>query len=207
MPDRLTFYTHPMSRGRIVRWMLEEVGAPYETKLVEYGAAMKAPEYLAINPMGKVPALTHGAAVVTECAAIVAYLADAFPSAKLAPPVTSPLRASYYRWLFFAAGPMEAASTNKALGIEVAPERRRMLGYGSLGDVLDAVEAAVTGVDYLVGDSFSAADVYAGSMLGWGMQFGTLEKRPAFETYWARISERPAAIRARAIDDALLARI
>jgi glutathione S-transferase len=205
MADELVFYTNPMSRGRIVRWMLEEVGQPYRTELLEYGTTMKAPEYLAINPMGKVPALRHGATVVTECAAICCYLADAFPDAGLAPPPGDRLRGPYYRWLFFAAGPVEAATSNKALGLEVPAERRAMIGYGSLAEVMTALEAAVAGRDYLVGDSFTAADVYLGSHIGWGMSFGALEKRPAFERYFARISTRPAAIRAREIDDALIA--
>jgi glutathione S-transferase len=205
MPDELVFYTHPMSRGRIVRWMLEEVGEPYRTELLEYGTTMKAPEYLAINPMGKVPALRHGDTVVTECAAICCYLADVFPDARLAPPPGDRLRGPYYRWLFFAAGPLEAAATNKAFNLEVPAERRGMAGYGSLADVLSALEAAVSERAYLVGDRFSAADVYVGSHIGWGMSFGTIEQRPAFERYFARISARPAAARAREIDDALVA--
>src|SRR5690348_13385937 len=119
MPDELVFYTHPMSRGRIVRWMLEEIGQPYRTELLEYGSSMKAPAYLAINPMGKVPALTHGTMVVTESAAICAYLADAFPQARLAPPSGDRARGAYYRWLFFTAGPLEAAASNNALGLVV----------------------------------------------------------------------------------------
>jgi hypothetical protein len=131
MTNDLVFYTHPMSRGRIVRWMLEEIGQPYRTELLEYGTTMKAPEYLAINPMGKVPAIRHGGVVVTEAAAICAYLADAFPAAGLAPPREDPQRGPYYRWLFFAAGPVEAAITNKALGVEIPAERERMAGYGT----------------------------------------------------------------------------
>lgn len=204
MADELVFYTNPMSRGRIVRWMLEEVGRPYRTELVEYGT-IKEPEYLAINPMGKVPALRHGDIVVTECAAICAYLADAFPDAGLAPPPHDRLRGPYYRWLFFAAGPVEAAASNKALGVVVPPERERMMGYGRIDTVLDVLEAAVSRGPYLVGDSFTAADVYVGSHIGFGMQFGTLEKRPAFERYWNHISARPAALHAREIDDALIA--
>lgn len=204
MADELVFYTNPMSRGRIVRWMLEEVGQPYRTELVEYGT-IKAPEYLAINPMGKVPALRHGDTVVTECAAICAYLADAFPDTGLAPPPHDRLRGPYYRWLFFAAGPVEAAASNKALGVVVPPERERMMGYGRIDTVLDVLEAAVSRGPYLVGDSFTAADVYVGSHIGFGMQFGTLEKRPAFERYWNHLSARPAALRAREIDDALIA--
>jgi glutathione S-transferase len=205
MADELVFYTNPMSRGRIVRWMLEEVGAPYRTEILEYGTTLKAPAYLAINPMGKVPAITHNGVVVTEGAAICAYLADAFPRADLAPPLGDPARAPYYRWLFFAAGPVEAAVTNKSLGFEVPPGREMMAGYGSFSQVIDALEGAVSRSDYVAGDKFTAADVYFGSQIGWGMQFNSMEKRPAFERYWARISERPAAVRAREIDDALIA--
>ena len=205
MADELVFYTNPMSRGRIVRWMLEEVGEPYRTELLEYGTTMKAPEYLRINPMGKVPALRHGDTVVTECAAICAYLADAFPEAGLAPAPGDRLRGPYYRWLFFAAGPLDAATTDKALGVEVPPERRALVGYGSLADVLDVLEATIADREYLVSDRFSAADVYVGSHLGWGMRFGMVEKRPTFERYFERLIARPAAIRARKIDEALMA--
>jgi glutathione S-transferase len=202
MSKDLVFYTNPMSRGRIVRWMLEEVGQPYRTEILGYAETMKAAEYLAINPMGKVPAIKHGDVVVTEGAAICAYLADAFPEAGLAPPLGE--RGDYYRWLFFAAGPVEAAVTAKSLGVEVPPEKQMMVGWGSMDHVLHALELAVTAHDYVAGDKFTAADVYFGSQIGWGMQFGSLEKRPAFEAYWARISNRPAAVRAREIDDALL---
>jgi glutathione S-transferase len=204
MADELVFYTNPMSRGRIVRWMLEEVGQPYRTELLEYGTTMKAPGYLAINPMGKVPALRHGDTVVTECAAICCYLADAFPDADLGPPPGDRLRGPYYRWLFFAAGPVEAAVTGKAFDFEVPPERKGMVGYGSLAEVTSALEAALAERDYLVGDRFTAADLYVGSHIGWGMSFGTIDKRPTFERYFARISTRPAAVRAREIDDALV---
>jgi glutathione S-transferase len=128
MPDELIFYTNPQSRGRIVRWMLEEVGQPYRTELLNYGTTMKAPEYLTVNPMGKVPALRHGDTVVTETAAICAYLADAFPEAGLAPAPGDRLRGPYFRWLFFAAGPIEAAASNKALGFVVPEGRERMMG-------------------------------------------------------------------------------
>jgi glutathione S-transferase len=202
MSDELVFYTNPMSRARIVRWMLEEVGQPYRTELLDYGTTMKAPEYLAINPMGKVPALRHGDTVVTEGAAICCYLADAFPAAGLAPAPGDRLRGPYYRWLFFAAGPLDAAATNRALGFEVPPERKVMAGYGSLADVMAALEGALEGREYLVGERFSAADVYVGSHIGWGMAFGTLDKRPAFERYFERLAARPAAVRAREIDDA-----
>jgi glutathione S-transferase len=201
--DELVFYTNPMSRGRIVRWMLEEVGQPYRTELLDYGTTMKAPEFLAINPMGKVPTLRHGATVVTEGAAICAYLADAFPEAGLAPPHGDRLRGPYYRWLFFAAGPLEAAWSNHALGFVVPPERERMIGYGNFAAVLDTLERAVSQGPYLAGDTFTAADLYVGSQLGFGLQFGMIEKRPAFVEYVGRLSARPAAIRAKQMDDAL----
>jgi glutathione S-transferase len=205
MTDELVFYTHPMSRGRIVRWMLEEIGRPYRAEVFDYGPSMKAPAYLAINPMGKVPAIRHGETVVTEAAAICAYLADAFPEAGLAPPTGDRLRGPYYRWMFFAAGPVEAAVTNKAMGFVLPEEREAMAGYGRFADVMDALEGAVSRGDYLVGERFTAADLYVGAHIGWGLMFGTIEKRPAFQRYWERISARPAAKRADAIDDALMA--
>ena len=202
MADELVLYTNPMSRGRVARWMLEEIGAPYRVEILDYATTMKAPAYLAINPMGKVPAITHNGKVVTENAAICAYLADAFPDAKLAPPPAA--RNDYYRWLFFAAGPLEAAASNKALGFEVPKEREPMMGYGTYGKTLDALEGAVQAHQYLAGDRFSAADVYVGSHLGFGMQFGTIEKRPAFEAYYAKIKDRPAALRANELDNAAM---
>jgi glutathione S-transferase len=202
MPDELVFYTNPMSRGRIVRWMLEEVRAPYRTETLEYGTTMKGADYLAINPLGKVPAIRLGTAVITECAAICAYLADAFPDAGLAPPPAQ--RAAYYRWLFLFSGPLEAVIINRALGFEVPPGKERMAGYGDFETMMDVVEQAVTASDYIAGDTFSAADVYCGSQVGWGLQFGTLEKRPAFAAYWDRISDRDGYRRAQELDNALL---
>ena len=203
MADELIFYTNPMSRGRIVRWMLEEVGAPYRTEVLDYDTTMKGAAYLAINPMGKVPAIRHGDAVVTECAAICAYLADAFPDAGLAPPPAE--RSDYYRWLFFFAGPLEAAVINNRLGVAVSPEQERMVGYGSLEAALDAANYALSKNDYVAGDRFTAADVYCGAQIGWGLQFGTIEERPAFTAYWQRVGERDAHVRADELDDALVA--
>lgn len=202
MADQLTFYTNPMSRGRIARWMLEEIAVPYDTVLLDYGTTMKAPEYLAINPMGKVPAIRHGQTVVTECAAICAYLADSFPEAGLAPPTDS--RGSYYRWLFFAAGPLEAAISNRSLGMLVPEGRERSIGYGTFEDVMNALEKAVSASEYVTGDTFTAADVYVGSQVSWGLQFNTIEKRPAFEAYAQRIGNRPALQRATEIDNAAM---
>ena len=204
MTDSITFYTNPMSRGRIVRWRLEEIGHPYETVVLDYASGMKSPDYLAINPMGKVPAIRHGDTVVTEGAAICAYLADMFPDAGLAPPSGNERRGPYYRWLFFAAGPVEAAVTAKSLGLLAPEDKRSMAGYGSFEDTIDALESAVRDGPYICGDQFTAADVYVGSQIGWGMMFGTMDKRPAFEEYFARISSRPAAVRAAELDDALM---
>ncbi len=204
MADTLTFYTNPQSRGRIARWMLEEIGAPYETVVLDYGTTMKAPDYLAINPMGKVPAIKHGDTVVTECAAVCAYLADAFPDANMAPPPGDKTRGPYFRWLFYAAGPVEAMVTNTALGVVVPEEKRGMVGYGSREEVLNTLERAVSQNEYLLGGRFSAADVYLGAQIGWGLMFGTMDKRQAFVDYFARISARPAAVRANQLDDALV---
>lgn len=207
MTESLILYTNPMSRGRIARWMLEEVGCSYETVLLEYGTTMKGPDYLAVNPMGKVPAIRHGDTVVTEGAAICAYLADAFQDAGLAPPPGNPRRGPYYRWLFFAAGPVEAAVTAKALGILAPADKAAMAGYGTYEDTINALETAVKDGPYICGDQFTAADVYVGSQIGWGMMFGTIEKRPAFEDYFARLQERPAASRAHELDEALMAKV
>ena len=200
MSDEIVFYTNHRSRGGIARWMLEEVGAPYRTEVLAYGPEMKSEAYLRLNPMGKVPTLVHRGQVVTEAAAICAYLADAFPEAGLAPAPAD--RAAYYRWLFFAAGPLEQAVTNTALKVEVSPEQSGFVGYGgNLERVLDTLETALTG-PYIAGDRFSAADVYVGSHLGWGMQFGTIPARTAFIAYWDRLKTRPAHARATAEDDA-----
>ncbi|GHE19911.1 glutathione S-transferase N-terminal domain-containing protein [Halomonas urumqiensis] len=186
----LVFYTNPLSRGGIVHWMLEELGVSYRMVTVEYGPAMKTPEFLAINPMGKVPVLCHGDVVITESAAICAYLADAFPEAGLAPPPAE--RGDYYRWLFFAAGPMESALGLYSLGVQPTAEQSMRLGCGAYSAVMDTLASTLQGRRYLVGDRFSAADIYVGSHIGWGMQFGTLPARPEFQAYWAGLCERPA---------------
>jgi glutathione S-transferase len=199
----LILYSNPMSRGRIARWMLEEVGEPYEVRYKDF-AELKDDAYLAINPMGKVPALLHGDALVTECAAICAYVAAAYPDAGLAPERGTRAHADYLRWLFFAAGPVEAAVTAKALGLLAPRERAAMAGYGTFEHVMDALEQAVSGKTYIAGDRFSAADVYVGSQIGWGLQFGSIEDRPAFRAYWSGLSDRPALKRAAELDDAAM---
>lgn len=203
MTADILFYTNPMSRGQIARWMLEEVGQPYEQVILGYGAPMQSPEYLAINPMGKVPAIIHAGQVVTECAAICAYLADAFPEAGLLPDPEH--RGAYFRWLFFAAGPVEAAVTNKFLNVQVPPEKQGAAGYGSFERMVDTLERAVTDKDYIAGDRFSAADVYVGAQIDWGLTFGSIPSRPAFEAYAEKLRVRPAYRRQREIDNALIA--
>lgn len=203
MSADLILYSNPMSRGRIARWMLEEIGQPYEVQYKDF-AALKDQSYLAINPMGKVPALTHGDALVTECAAICAYLAAAFPEAELAPERGTPAHADYLRWLFFAAGPVESAVTAKALGLLAPPERAAMAGYGTFESVMDTLEQAVGGKTYIAGDRFSAADVYVGSQIGWGLQFKSIEDRPAFQAYCAGLAARPAYKRATDLDNAAM---
>lgn len=202
--DELVFYTNPQSRGQIVRWMLEEVGAPYRTEVLDYASTMKQPPYLAINPMGKVPAIIHRGVVVTEGAAICAYLADAFPESGLAPAPGHPDRGSYYRWLFFAAGPLEAATSNAAFQFQAPEAAARSLGYGTLQSTLDTLDSAVSGRSHIAGDAFSAADLYLSAYLGFLMRFELVEKRPAFETYVAAHATRPAAVRAREMDAALV---
>lgn len=204
MARDLVFYTHPLSRGGIVHWLLEELGVPYRMELLEYGTTMKSPDYLALNPMGKVPAIRHGEVVVTEAAAICAYLADAFPAAGLAPALGE--RGAYYRWLFFAAGPVEAAVSLQDCGFCPTAEQQGRLGYGNYDAVIETLATAVEGRRHIAGDAFSAADVYVGSHIGWGMQFGTLPSRPEFETYWAGLKDRPARLRCQAFIDEAMAK-
>lgn len=202
MSQKLVFYTNPRSRGRIVRWVLEELGIEYETKIIEYGAQMKSPEYLAINPMGKVPAIQHGEVVVTESAAICTYLAEAFPEAGLAPLPEE--KGNYYRWMFFAAGPLEQATALTGLNVNIPAEKQGMLGFGNFEITLNALSKALMDNPYIAGNRFTAADVYVGLSVGWGMQFSMIEKRPEFVAYWERISQRPAYLRAQKLDDELI---
>lgn len=201
MPD-IKFYTNPMSRGRIARWMLEELGEPYETVVLDYGTTMKDPAYLAVNPMGKVPAIVHRGTVVTEAAAICAYLADVYPEKGLAPAHGSAERGAYYRWLFFAAGPVEAAVTNRSLG--VTSDKTAMIGYGTYEDTMETLARAVSERPYICGDAFTAADVYVGAQISWGLMFKSMPDRPEFVDYWARLEGRPAYAHATQLDNALM---
>jgi len=193
MVDEIVFYMNPQSRAAMTHWMLEEIGCPYRTEVLSYGPQMKSPEYLAINPMGKVPAIKHGKTVITETGAILSYLADLFPEANLAPPIGK--RGDYYRWMYFVAGPCEAAMSNKAAGWDPAPEMRGRFGYGCYELTIDAIAKAVDGKRFLAADHFTAADLYVSSFLNFGMMFNVIDKRPAFEAYVKPLIARPAFLR------------
>jgi glutathione S-transferase len=193
MSEQIDFYTSPMSRGRMVHWMFEEVGASYRPHLLDLQKnEQKKPEYLAINPMGKVPAIVHRGVVITEVAAICTYLADAFPAAKLAPSLTDPQRGAYLRWMFFAAACLDNALVDRMLSRPAPTERLGALGYGNYDDVMKTVEQALSRGPYLLGEQFTAADLYLASQIGFGLMTKTLEPRPVFQTYLARTSDRPA---------------
>ena len=176
----LTFYTNPMSRGRIARWMLEEVGAPYDTVIVQWDKEKPA-ALLAANPLGKLPTIVHDGTVVTEAQAIVAYLAAAFPEKQLQ--ARGGELGPYHRWMFFVAGPLEAAMMDRNLGVEVPADKRAMIGYASFDEAVDAFEHAVKDTPYVCGDRFTAADVSVASAIGFFTQFGMMEKRDGFMRY------------------------
>ncbi|MFB3305177.1 glutathione S-transferase family protein [Pseudomonas sp. AMR01] len=218
----IKFYTNPNSRGRMVRWMLEEIGCAYETVVLDYerssegdpwgGAALQRPTdvnderstfFSEVNPIGKVPAIEHEGRIISESAAICAYLAEAFPEALLSP--TSEERADYYRWMFFAAGPVEQAVTNFRAGFTPTTSQEFFLGYGSYERMVDQLEWAVSAKPYIAGDRFTAADVYVGSHVGWGLGLQTLPGRQAFVDYAQKLIARPAYISAVAKDNELLA--
>ncbi len=201
MTDSIVFFHNPQSRARIAHWMLEEIGVPYRTELLRFDRnEHKSPRYLSVNPRGKVPAIKHGDTDVTETAAICAYLADAFPSANLAPALNSPERATYYRWMFFGAGCVEPAIIDRLFD-RPQVDRPGALGYGSYEDTLHALETALSPGPFILGERFSAADVYIGSQIAWGMLVKALEPRKIFQDYAARCSERPAFQRASAQDE------
>jgi glutathione S-transferase len=208
MSDEVVFYYNPMSRARIVHWMLEEAGAPYRMELVNFEKGEhKKPPFLAVNPMGKLPAIVHRGVAVTESAAICAYLADAFPAAALAPPVTSPERGAYYRWMFFGAGCVDPAMLDRMMQRPAAP-KPSAIGYGCYEDTMNALEKALSPGPYILGERFSAADVYIGSQLRFGMVMTkAIEPRPAFSAYLERISNRPALKRVEEQSERYLAQL
>jgi glutathione S-transferase len=188
----ITFYTNPMSRGRIVHFLLEELGVPYDMKILDLEKGdHKKPDYLKINPMGKVPAIVNRGIVITEVAAICTYLADTYPKAALAPKLDDPQRGTYLRWLFFGAGCVEPAIVDKLFS-RPPVERKGALGYGSYEDTLNALETALEPGPWILGERFSAADVYVGSQIQWGTMVKALEPRPVFQKYLERIAARPA---------------
>ena len=200
-----TFFTHPMSRGQIARWALHEAGADYQQVLVDW--ANKPAALNAANPMGKVPTIIHHATtgdhVVTECAAICAYLAEVTPGAGLLPADAE--RADYLRWMYFAAGPVEQAIVTRSMGWELPKEREGMAGWGSFERTLAALEGHLQSRDFVCGARFTMADVYVGSQVDWGLGFGSIPARPAFTAYAERLRARPAYQAAKAIDNALIA--
>jgi len=202
---KLTLYHAAPSRSSIIRWMLEEIGEPYEVKLLSLSKGdNRAPDYLAVNPMGKVPALRHGDAVITEAAAICAYLADEFPRAKLNVPLGDPRRGPYLKWLFFGPSCIEPAMMDRAFPRK-EEARRAALGYGDFDTVINVVADAVARGPYILGEQFTAADVVIGSTLRFGMLFKLLPERPEFTTYAGRLAQRPALQRAETKDKELAA--
>jgi len=194
MTDEIVFYHNPRSRAQMVHWMLEEAGAPYRIVPIDFEKEEhKTPSFLALNPMGKLPTIVHRGTVVTETAAIIAYIADAFPKAGLAPAIDDPLRGTYYRWLFFGAGCFEPALLDRMMK-RPAPERKTAVGWGSYEDVVATLGIALGKGPYLLSERFSAADVYVGSEIRWAMMFGApgLKGEKVFDDYVARLGTRPA---------------
>lgn len=207
MSETIQLYYHPMSRATITHWMLEEAEADFELKMIDFNAdENKSEAFLKINPMGKVPAIVHRGTVVSEAAAVCAYIADQFPKNNLAPPLSSPERGTYYRWLFFGAGCVEPAILDKALN-RPAPDRPSSVGYGSYERTFDTLESVLRESRFLVGDQFTAADVYIGAQLDLGMKFKTIETRPVFSRYVARCQQRPGYKRFEASHGKLMAEV
>ena len=193
MSDEIVFYHNPRSRAAIAHWMLEEVGAPYRIEHIDFEAGdNRKPEFLKINPMGKIPTIMHRGAVITEAPAILAYLADAFPDAKLAPAVGTTERGSYYRWLFFGAAAFEPALMDVMMKRE--PVTKMAAGWGSYDDVLATLKGELAQREWLAGDRFTAADLYIGSELGWAGMFDApgIKGDPTLDAYVARCTDRAA---------------
>src|SRR5277367_4122933 len=207
MSEEIVFYHNPMSRGRMVHWMLEEIGAPYRIELISFDKGEnRKPAYLAVNPMGKIPAIVHRGTVITETGAIITYLADAFPASKLAPAAGDAARGTYLRWMFFGQGCIEPAIIDRMLSRPPA-DRPTALGYGNYDDVLNTVEKALAPGPYILGNYFSAVDVYIASQLGFGLMTKSLEPRPIFQGYVGLVSQRPAYQRFNAQSEKLAAKM
>ena len=206
MDNTIIFHHAPMSRSNIVHWMLEELGVPYRIEAISLERGdHKKPGYLKINPMGKVPAIEHKGIVITEAAAICAYLADEFPAAKLSVPVGDARRGLYFKWLFFSPSCLEQAMLDK--GNNRPPVPARASSYGDYDTVMDTVAQAVADGPYLVGDQFTAADVVVGSCLQYGIMIKALPERAEFNAYLGRMRSRPALQRSFAKNQALYAEL
>ncbi|MEL7189432.1 MAG: glutathione S-transferase family protein [Pseudomonadota bacterium] len=199
-----TFYTVAMSRGQISRWALHEAGADYDHVVFDW--ASRPDTFKDINPMNKVPTLVHhldGADhVVTEAAAINHYLAETHPDKDLLPEPHE--KAAYFRWMFFAAGPIEQAVIAAAMDWKVPEERAGMAGFGSLDLALSAMESWLSNNDFAAGNRFTMADTYVGSQLVWGLRFGSIPEKPVFKAYVDRVTQRTAYAEANAIDAKLM---
>ena len=203
--QKLTLYTNPHSRGGMVRWMLEECGADYDTVAVAFGAEIKAPAYRAINPLGKVPALAHGDTVLTETLAIITWLAEHYPDKALIPEAGSDARGEYYRWLCFALH-LEDAAVDRWRGVENNAEQRKAIGYGDFDTAFAVLQERLRGREYLIGDRFSALDLYYSGLLPWLIhRVQVLPAESVYLDYMNRHLARPAHQRAIALDEALLA--
>ena len=190
--EKIVLYTHPQSRGRNVVWMLEECGAEYETVLMNFGEDLHSPAYLAVNPMGKLPALKYGDTVITEASAIITFLADLFPQAKLAPAQVDGQRGEYYRWLFYTASSVEAALMEVAFQLPIQPSMRKSLGYGSMEQVIATLDGQLSKQSYLLGEHFQSCDLLLAGLLMFAIRSGALSPTPAMQAYLARITERAA---------------
>ncbi|UOO89856.1 glutathione S-transferase family protein [Vitreoscilla massiliensis] len=205
--EKIVLYTHPQSRGRNVVWMLEECGAEYECVVLNFGEDLKTPEYLAINPMGKLPALRYGDTVITEASAIIAFLADAFPQANLAPALSDANRGAYYRWLFYTASSAEAALMEVAFQFPIQPAMRKTLGYGSMEQVIATIDGQLQQQPYLTGAHFQACDLLLAGLLMFASRSKALTPTAAMQDYLARIMARPAFQAMNQISEAQLAQL
>ena len=204
MTAKPILYHAPNTRSSTALWMLEELGVPYDLHVLDFKKGeQREPAHLARNPMGKVPTLSHNGGLVTEGGAVCTYLADAFPQAGLAPAIGDPARGPYLRWMFFAGSSFEPAIVDRALKRE--PGDKGMMPYGDVDTTIDVAAGAVAKGPWLLGDRFSAADVFLGAGIRWTTLFGILPKRPEFTAYIARLEARPALQRATARDAELAA--
>lgn len=182
--EKIVLYTHPQSRGRNVVWMLEECGAEYETVLMNFGEDLHSPAYLAVNPMGKLPALKYGDTVITEASAIITFLADLFPQAQLAPAQVDGQRGEYYRWLFYTASSVEAAHLMEvAFQFPIQPAMRKSLGYGSMEQVIATLDVQLSKQSYLLGEHFQSCDLLLAGLLMFAIRTGTLSPTPNMQAY------------------------